>query len=30
MEPKPEGEFQLYGGRIQGKNLELVIDLNVK
>jgi hypothetical protein len=25
MEPKVDGEFELYGGKIQGKNLELVI-----
>jgi len=24
MEPKADGEFALYGGKIQGKNIELV------
>lgn len=24
MEPKVDGVFELYGGKIQGKNLELV------
>lgn len=27
MEPKVDGEFQFYGGKIQGKNLELVREI---